>query len=111
MLKVPVVKGEALAVLNQIRERKKCTLLVLENEDIAYEARLRENSPGRQVAFLRNASVMDDVGGYEAVNAQRAAGAVVIALTPDFKVSATLRPDEADIVGIEDAFVRALIDS
>ena len=111
MLKVPIVKGEALAVLNQIREKKKCTLLVLENEDIAYEARLRENSPVRQVAFLKNASVMDDVGGYEAVNAQRSSGRGRDRADSRLQSVGDSQTRRSGYLGIEDAFVKALIDS
>lgn len=111
MLKVPVAKEEASAVLNEIREPLMCTMFVFESLEIAQTAELRANTPLRRVAFVEEPSVIIGAPGYEAVARAHQSGATVVAMTIGFQVSSTLTEAEADIGALEDAFAKAEVDS
>jgi hypothetical protein len=108
MLTVPVERDEALSVLKEIRTAEtKCTMFVFGNVTIAENAKLRENTPLRQVAFVPEPSVLDGVEGYEDVIAKRDGGAAVVTMTLEFEVSSSLEAEQATINAIEKAFQKA----
>jgi hypothetical protein len=106
--------SRAKSLLGQIaNDRTHCALVVFGDgerpREIASRADVRaDGNPFRQVVLVPKPSVLDGDAQYTLLLHLQAGGAEVVAVTTDFKISSTLKGDDAtDFFMLEQAFADA----